>query len=384
MKKRLLCLIKLTFLGFVLIAQVPEAFNYQAVVRTSSGEVVPDQLVSFRISILKESETGKVMYSETHSVTTNAFGLVTLRIGEGRPVDGIFGPGGWGLAPHFIKVELDLTGGTSFIHMGTSQLVSVPYAFHAYTVTNDEIDDADADPGNEIQTLGLSGRELTLSNGGGSVTIPGNELWHAEGTSIYYPTGRVGIGDFSVSYPQMFQIRGENASAILTGTAGSAYIDLGRYNVASSSAYLIFATDGTRKFRAGLFAGHENYRISAHHSNLVGLEVQEDGVVKISHELHTSNTSSANMVPIAYGVVNANGTIAASTGNFTVEKSTGRYFITIDGESYHYQQYITIVSIIGTYGFSSISSGAGRLYVYTKNTDNEFEDMSFSFVTYKP
>lgn len=223
-----------------------------------------------------------------------------------------------------------------------------------------------------------------MSNGGGSVVIPGNELWNVSGTSIYYPTGRVGIGDYTTSYPQMFQIRGESASAILTGTAGSAYIDLGRYNVASSSAYLIFATDGTRKFRAGLFAGTENYRISAHHSNLIGLEVQEDGDIKISNELHTANTNSAHMVPIAYGVVNANGTISASSGNFTVEKSTGRYYITIDGESYHYQQYTTIVSCIGTFGFITISSGAGRLNVYTRNTDIEFEDMSFSFVTYKP
>jgi hypothetical protein len=153
-------------------AQVPEAFNYQAVVRNSSGVIVTNQNVSLKISILQSSETGPTIYAETHSATTNNFGLVNLQIGKGTVVSGVFMPGGWGVATHYIKVEIDPNGGSAFTHLGTSLLLSVPYAFHAQTVAEDKVNDADSDPGNEIQSLQLNGTQLSLSKGGGTVEIP--------------------------------------------------------------------------------------------------------------------------------------------------------------------------------------------------------------------
>ncbi|MEN8251563.1 MAG: collagen-like protein, partial [Bacteroidota bacterium] len=129
MKKRIFLLTIITILVLPVLAQVPAAFNYQAVVRNNSGEVVSNQNVSFRISILQGSETGTLVYSETHNVATNDFGLANLKIGEGTVIDGVFSPGGWGIANHFIKIELDPAGGSSYVHTGTSQLLAVPYAF---------------------------------------------------------------------------------------------------------------------------------------------------------------------------------------------------------------------------------------------------------------
>lgn len=160
--------------------QVPGAFNYQAVVRNISGEVISNQNVSFRISILENSTSGNVVYSETHKAQTNNFGLVNLKVGKGTRVSGNFNPAGWGSASHFIKVEFDATGGSNYTLLGTSELLSVPYAFHAQTVENDKVDDADADATNEIQTLNLSGTQLSLSKGGGTVTLPssgGGDNW---------------------------------------------------------------------------------------------------------------------------------------------------------------------------------------------------------------
>ncbi|MCG6190377.1 autotransporter outer membrane beta-barrel domain-containing protein [Maribellus maritimus] len=178
---------KFTFFFFLILisvctvfAQVPSAFNYQAVVRNSSGELVSNQNVSFRISILEDSESGITVYSETHSATTNNFGLVSLKVGQGTSETGTFSPDSWGAIPHFIKIELDAEGGNTYTHMGTSQLLSVPYAFHAQTVEVDKVDDADADATNELQTISLSGTLLTLSDGGGTVTLPssgGGDNW---------------------------------------------------------------------------------------------------------------------------------------------------------------------------------------------------------------
>lgn len=160
------------------MAQVPNSFNYQAVVRNVSGEIIADQNVAFKISILKNSESGAPIYVETHKTMTNKFGLANLKIGTGSVVSGTFTPNGWGSAKHFVKVELDPKGGNSFTHFGTSEFSSVPYAFHAQTVEN--VNDADADPTNEIQTMSLSGTNLSLSKGGGTVTLPtsgGGDNW---------------------------------------------------------------------------------------------------------------------------------------------------------------------------------------------------------------
>ena len=176
--KKLIFLLTL-FVGFVqALAQVPEAFSYQAVVRNASGEVISNQPVNFRISILSGSEIGTTIYSETHSVTTNNFGLANLAIGTGDNQTGIFSPGGWGLDAHFIKIEVDPAGGSSFLHLSTTQLLAVPYAFHSQTVEEDQVDDADADPFNELQDISLLGNELSISDG--STVILSDEVNDAD------------------------------------------------------------------------------------------------------------------------------------------------------------------------------------------------------------
>jgi len=117
--KTILLLLSLLFVSGI-FAQIPSAFNYQAVIRNNSGEPMPNQNVSFRISILQSSASGAAVYAETHISQTNSFGLVTLKIGMGTPLSGVFAPGGWGAAPHFLKVETDPAGGSAYTHMGTS------------------------------------------------------------------------------------------------------------------------------------------------------------------------------------------------------------------------------------------------------------------------
>jgi uncharacterized protein (TIGR02145 family) len=113
------------------IAQVPASMKYQAAARHADGTVMKNQLVSFRISLHQESIDGLVVFSETHNVSTNDFGIAHLNIGEGTPITGALNNLDWGVFDHFIEVEIDPEGGTDFIEMGTTQLLTVPYAFFA-------------------------------------------------------------------------------------------------------------------------------------------------------------------------------------------------------------------------------------------------------------
>jgi hypothetical protein len=168
------------FLWFSLCAQFPQAFKYQAVVRDQTGQILENKAVLFRISVLAGSGTGMLVYRESHTtVLTNAFGLATLDVGKGLADLGTFPSINWGSGEHFMKVEIYIPGSAGWQDMGTTQLLSVPYALYAKDVINNN--DGDSSPTNEIQKLTLDGSVLTLDNGGGSVTLPvsgtGGDNW---------------------------------------------------------------------------------------------------------------------------------------------------------------------------------------------------------------
>ncbi len=133
--KKLFYLVTFFLVANFSIAQAPpEAFNYQAVARDNAGNILVNQNVSFRMSILKTTITGTVVYSELHFVTTDQYGMVALAIGTGLVTSGVFADIDWATDSYFFKTEFDQNGGGNFQVMGTTQLLSVPYALHAKTV----------------------------------------------------------------------------------------------------------------------------------------------------------------------------------------------------------------------------------------------------------
>ena len=129
--KRIILSLVLLLLANLLFAQVPQGIKYQAVIRNSNGEVLSEQNVALRISILQSSTTGSTVYSEEHAAQTNTHGLVNFTIGEGTIVSGDFSGIPWEAGPFFIKIELDAGGGTNYTEIGTTQLLSVPYALYS-------------------------------------------------------------------------------------------------------------------------------------------------------------------------------------------------------------------------------------------------------------
>ena len=119
-------------------SQAPQKMSYQAVIRNTNNTLVTSKVIGMRISILKGSSVGTEVYAETQTSTiaTNANGLVSLEIGKGTVVTGTFVGIKWSEGPYFIKTETDPTGGTNYTIIGTSELLSMPYALHAKTVEN--------------------------------------------------------------------------------------------------------------------------------------------------------------------------------------------------------------------------------------------------------
>ena len=111
--------------------QTPQVMNYQAVARNASGASLPNQHVSLRLSIHNVLISGAIVYQETDTATTNQFGLFTTLIGNGSVTVGTFAGINWATGNKYLEVELDPTGGSNFSSMGTTQLVSVPYALYA-------------------------------------------------------------------------------------------------------------------------------------------------------------------------------------------------------------------------------------------------------------
>jgi hypothetical protein len=129
MKKSILFLVLLQSL--LIFAQAPQKMTYQSVVRNSANVLLANQAVGVRISILEGTASGDAVYSETHTVTTNANGLFTLEAGGGTPTEGVFADIFWGNGSHYIKSEIDPTGGTNYTLSATKELLSVPYALYA-------------------------------------------------------------------------------------------------------------------------------------------------------------------------------------------------------------------------------------------------------------
>jgi hypothetical protein len=149
----------LFLLPWLLAAQVPQALEFQGVARDATGNVLSAQSVALRLSILSGSPAGTVVYQESHQVVTSPIGLFNVKIGQGSPLSGAFNNIDWAGAAHYLKVELDNTGGSNFQDMGTTQFLSVPYAFVS---------------GNSLKCFSVSMLGDTLFQGNGCfVIIPG-------------------------------------------------------------------------------------------------------------------------------------------------------------------------------------------------------------------
>ena len=167
--KTVLAIVLLFPTNILLSQEVPQGIYYQAVARGESGTELIETSLVVRINVEDEDN---IIYTELHSPTTDSFGLFELFIGAGDVELGDFSTVLWGEQNHFLNVELDL--GDGFIDVSTTQFLSVPYSLYsARAASADNVNDADADPNNElIQNFSLNGTDLELTENGTTWSVP--------------------------------------------------------------------------------------------------------------------------------------------------------------------------------------------------------------------
>ena len=193
MKKLSLLLIIVAVAGTIL-AQVPQSFKYQAIARNSSGVAIVNSPIGLQISILANNAGGTPVYSETFTTTSNSSGVFNVNIGTGNVISGDFSSIDWGNDTYFLDVAMDISGGSNYVEMGTTQLLSVPYSLYTGSIYVHYSND----------TLYIGNQYVVLSDGGGpgpntvtdydgnvyeTVEI-GNQIWLKQNLrSLHYADG---------------------------------------------------------------------------------------------------------------------------------------------------------------------------------------------------
>ncbi|MFK5878292.1 MAG: hypothetical protein QM478_02215 [Flavobacteriaceae bacterium] len=100
-------------------------FNYKAIIKDGSGNLITNDLIVVQFSILQGAAQTNV-YQETHTPSTDADGMIIINIGEGTTSSGDFSTINWGADTHFLNTQINT--GSGFVDMGTTQFKSIPYA----------------------------------------------------------------------------------------------------------------------------------------------------------------------------------------------------------------------------------------------------------------
>ncbi|WP_162128543.1 cadherin repeat domain-containing protein [Flavobacterium phycosphaerae] len=345
MKK--LLLLSAFFISYLTFAQVPQGISYQAIALNSSGTPVVSSNVGLRLSILNTSASGTVLYSETQVKTTNAQGLFNLVVGQGTLVSGAFNTINWGSGSKFLKVEMDASGGTNYVLVGTTQLLSVPYALAADSLVTSA--------GEGITLVSPNGTPYVLSvNDAGQLSLP------TSGTSSSFPTQLymygsfnsfnastallMGYSDYSffgykylTSGTQIKFISENNSSAAIYGINGTQNLVLNGslYTIPSNGLYLIYNylnIDGDNQIYF--------------HASSIGPGVSYDNASGSAYSAMTYNVATNTLSATVTGVTSPNNTFRISMETPT---GTGYYGDNLsDGTIDLYGQYINFPGATST------------------------------------
>ncbi|MBK6904689.1 MAG: tail fiber domain-containing protein [Saprospirales bacterium] len=270
----------------ILWAQAPQKFNFQGIAHQVTGEVVPDQDISIRASILDGSPTGPSQYTEVHFVTTNQFGLFTTSIGGGAPLSGDFADITWDNGDKYLKIEIDLEGGNNYTLTGVSQLLSVPYSL--YSQNTGQIQ------GNPVSSTLPDDEQVLQWDAGSGAWVPADEAIPI----VYIPGPGIDInGSNQISNTAPDQV-------ITISTTGATTIS-GSYPNFTINTPLPLDNSPTNELQTLSLAGSELYLSNG--GGTVVLPPEQDG--SITNELQTIS-QNGNTINLS----NGGGSVTISSG----------------------------------------------------------------------
>jgi len=370
LKMRIFLLFSL--LSLVTKSQAPQGFNYQAIARNLSGSPIINQLIGLQISLRQTSPTGTIVYSETHTTTSSNIGLVNLIVGNGIPSSGVFSSIDWGSGPYFIEVSIDITGGSSFVLMGTQQLMSVPYALFA-----------------ESTNSGVSATSWNITGNAGNLDGV-NFIGNTDNTPLNFRVNNQIAGRIDPINQNTFL--GYNAGIVF----GSAYqnvaigsnalnsISTGYANVAVGVNSLNSNTTGDQNTAMGLDVLQNN--INGRHNDAIGyraLFANINGGYNSAHGGYSlfSNVSGIGNTAIGYNSLQENitgnsntalGYFAFSTGQTFSNSTAIGYNTAITANSQVRIGDVSIASIGGFVNWTNISDGRFKINIQESVPGLEF------------
>jgi len=373
-----------------LISQTPQRLSYQAIIRDAENKLVISRSVGIRISILQDLNP---VYVETHDISTNGNGLISLEIGSGTFVSGTdFGDIDWSSGPFSIKTEIDPEGGTNYSAItGTSPLLSVPFALHARTAERVSTPPSEIDPvftgsavsaitSNDIDTWNNKQDKLTAGTG---ILISGNIISVIGGVNPGSTLPVVSTGTFSnVSY-RSCEVSGEvtNTGNEMVVARGFCY---GTNPSPTFSGKFIQSGNGSGTFNAALesLSPATTYYARAFATNIVGTAYGNEisfttlhmkapvlTTTAVSNISHTTAQGGGNISDDGGSTLTDRGICWSTTNNPTVSDNhssdgtvAGNFVSLMSGLTPNTTYYVR------AYAVNSIGTGYGNEVSFTTST----------------
>lgn len=377
-------------------AQVPDAINYQAVARDAAGNLIANQDIEIMFRIYDVPTGGTEVFAEEHaSVPTNQFGLFSVQIGTGSVITGSLGSIDWSTASKWLEVTVEGT-----VIASRSQLVAVPYALLAKRAEIDAVDDADANPTNELQTLSINGNQLSIASGntvslptaptytqgtgisiagtvisntgdlsntnelqtlglngnqlsissGNSVTLPAPSGWNLTGNSGTGPTNFIGTTD---AQPLRFRMNN-----VLAGHVGYYTTALGLYAAPSNTAQYNTAI--------GAYSMYQN--TTGNNNTAVGYDALGQNVMGNDNTAVGDNALGANYSGIDNTAVGLSAMYYNDVGRYNA--ALGKYAFFYNNSGYYGTAIGMYALFNNTYGDRNTAIGYAALYNNVTGEDN--------------
>lgn len=241
-------------LQFQVLAQVPEKFSFQGVAKNSLGQpLVTGSDIVVRFTIHSGNANGVVVYKESHTATVDAGAIFNLMIGGGTIIQGDFKAIDWNVNQYYFQVEIDT--GAGFTDIGTSQLLSVPYAMYSKRAESWQNDF----PVVQTGTVGSGKSISSIGAGARMIWYPHKAAFRA-GENLDDVWEDFNIGQFSFGGGKRTLAQGQYSTALgnASKAEGASSVAIGRLTNAIGEASVALGEGTVSRYFGGMAVGAYN------------------------------------------------------------------------------------------------------------------------------